>query len=199
MELSHDWVKENKGKRFNVTNTDGSVLKNISFFISTCGSICYHTGKQTRTGRMFKYWDMDTCEEITPKEITNSGNVKKLLGRMHKNVWSDLKETFEGIKNGGEIDTDFRYHFTGKLNFRSITTLLNSHERVRIQEAFENQADWTWSRNTNSPQGRDLRIETKMCSDGIFRAWFSSEYMGCGNGDYYLLLSPTTAVYYERD
>jgi hypothetical protein len=46
---------------------------------------------------------------------------------------------------------------------------------------------------------RDLSIETKLCEDGIFRAWYSSEYRGCANGDYYLVISPTQAIYYERD
>jgi hypothetical protein len=31
------------------------------------------------------------------------------------------------------------------------------------------------------------------------RAWYSREYIGCGNGSYYLIISPTHAVFYEND
>ena len=80
-----------------------------------------------------------------------------------------------------------------------MTSLLNRIEQERLKEAFESKTEFRWHRNAMGKQGRDLSISTRMCDDGIFRAWFSSEFPGCGNGDYYLLLSPTTAVYYERD
>ena len=42
-------------------------------------------------------------------------------------------------------------------------------------------------------------VTRKIGKDGVFRAWFSSEYKGCGNGDYYLLINPTQAIFVEKD
>jgi hypothetical protein len=38
-----------------------------------------------------------------------------------------------------------------------------------------------------------------MCEDGVFRAWYSSEYAGCGNGQYYILINPHYASFMEPD
>ena len=87
-----------------------------------------------------------------------------------------------------------------KLNTGEILKkLLGDREYSLLVNAFENKTNFTWSRNSYSSKGRDLSISAKLCEDGIYRAWFSSEFSGCANGDYYLLISPNIAVYYERD
>lgn len=68
--------------------------------------------------------------------------------------------------------------------------------RAQMQAAFEHKKDFSFH---SDGKKRDLSVETKLGEDGVFRAWFSSEYSGCANGDYYLVISPTQAVYYERD
>ena len=45
----------------------------------------------------------------------------------------------------------------------------------------------------------DYSVEGRFCADGIYRAWLSQEYKGCGNGHYWLLISPTQAIFYESD
>jgi hypothetical protein len=42
-------------------------------------------------------------------------------------------------------------------------------------------------------------VEGKVCGDGQYRAWLSEEFKGCGNGHYWLLISPTHAIFAEDD
>lgn len=197
MEITKEFVRENKGKRFNVTLDNGTVHKKIGFFLdSSYGSVCYLPSRNKRSGYMLPYyWNIVSVVECKKPQITKEGNAKKILNRMHKNVWGDIRENLER----NNFDNDFDNHFTGKLKFRNITKLLTPQEQMELEIAFENKTEFTWRRNSYSNRGRDLSLSTKLCEDGIFRAWFSSEYAGCGNGDYYLLLSPKTAIFYETD
>lgn len=199
MKITREFVELHKGKRFNIVLKDGTTLNKIGFF-NTELFPCYMNSRQKSTGRAVPYnWDIVKIEEVKKDKPTVEGNVKKILRRLHKNVWSNLREEYSGYLEGEEISNDFRYHFLGELKFRNISSLLNSQEKENLKKAFENKEECNWFRKALKPQGRDLSISTKVCDDGIFRAWFSSEFAGCGNGDYYLLLSPTTAIYYERD
>lgn len=45
----------------------------------------------------------------------------------------------------------------------------------------------------------DVSVSGKMCEDGIYRAWLSLEFRGCGNGHYYLLINENSAVFCEDD
>lgn len=89
-------------------------------------------------------------------------------------------------------------------NFYYIKKVFDEYDMARIQKAFENKEsfnihkDDTWKMRKKS-SGRHYTASGKMCDDGIYRAWFSSEYEGCANGDYYLLLSPQVAVFCEKD
>lgn len=55
------------------------------------------------------------------------------------------------------------------------------------------------SQNTWKESGRDRSLEVKKNDDGSLRAWYASEYMNCGNGDYYIPISKTRAFYAEKD
>lgn len=199
MIITEKFIEENKGKRFDIELTDGTKLKSIGFFVAS-NYRCYMTSRQRTRGRVIPWdWRIKTIVEVIKDKPTATGNAKKILKRLHFNAWSNLKEEYEGIVNGDEPSQDFKWHFMGKLKFRNISSELNTTEKFMLNKAFENKEDFRWSRSARGAQGRDLSIETKLCDDGIFKAWFSSEYAGCGNGDYYLLLNPTTAIYYERD
>ena len=199
IEITTKFVKENKGKRFNITLSDGTTHNKIAFF-DYYGSICYMNSRQKRRGYLLSHdWEIVKLKEVTPPAIDPIKNAKRLYNKTHKNAWDNLIQDWSDYINGGEMSNDFKNHFMDKLTFRSMTTLLSDYELELLKEAFDKKKEFTWNRLANSPRGRDLSIVTKMCDDGIFRAWFSSEFYRCGNGDYYLLLNPTTAVYYERD
>ena len=200
MEITKEFVKENKDKRFTVTFENGKVMKNIKFFLSESETIAYLSGRQKRRGYAFPIYDnIIEIEVIKKKEHTDIDNAKIILKKIHSNVWDDLKEEMNNVIKTGIIDNDFKFHFRGKLNLKNITKYLSSSEKERLKNAFETKTPFTWKRYTTHHSGRDLSISVESGSDGKFRAYFSSEFMGCGNGDYWLLLNPTTAIYYETD
>jgi hypothetical protein len=47
--------------------------------------------------------------------------------------------------------------------------------------------------------GWDCSVSTSKGDDGKYRGWFSQEYRGTGNGHYWLLISPTQAIFAEHD
>ena len=200
MEVTKEFVEQNKDKRFTFVFENGLILKNIKLFVSGTGVIAYLSGRQKRRGYSFPlYQKIKEVIEVKKKVFTDIDNAKTILKKIHPNVWDDIQEEMKRIINGGEISQDFDWHYKGKLKFKNISSLLNSHEKNRLREAFENKTDYNWSKPTYHHSGRDLSLSTKLGEDGKFRAWFSSEYMGCGNGDYWLLLNPTTAIFYETD
>lgn len=82
--------------------------------------------------------------------------------------------------------------------FRNIRKHFSEDQFEQIKLAFENKTKISIHRNGNSVRERDYSVHTAF-DNGEFQAWFSSEYHRCGNGNYYLLLNPTTAVFMEHD
>lgn len=101
------------------------------------------------------------------------------------------KETWTSLT---EESTDY-FKFDGRFKFRSISTIFPKYTLQEIELAFKEKKSGNWFKYGTK---RDFSVETKY-ENGEFKAWFSSEYSGCGNGDYYLLLNPTTAVFCETD
>lgn len=129
--------------------------------------------------------------------------VRKLANRFHPNAWDDLKAEL--------LEDPARYHRNYGYTVTSITGKFPDYVIDEIRQAFENKTKYRYRKDspvfapthswggTSNRAGRDLKIECKLCEDGIFRAWYSSEFNGCANGDYWLLVNPTTAIFKERD
>ena len=66
-------------------------------------------------------------------------------------------------------------------------------EKARIADTIDKKGTYLYYSNR---YGYDNSIEV---STEKGKAWLSREYQGCGNGHYYLLLSPTHAIHYEDD
>lgn len=66
------------------------------------------------------------------------------------------------------------------------------HIRRNIAEALKNKTSYQ-CRGSN---GYDVSFEYDAEKN---KAWYSEEYVGCGNGHYYLALDSTHAIYYEKD
>ena len=66
------------------------------------------------------------------------------------------------------------------------------HIRQNIAEALKNKTSYQ-CRGSN---GYDVSFEYDAEKN---KAWYSEEYVGCGNGHYYLALDSTHAIYYEKD
>ena len=203
MRITREFVEENKGKRFDVLLKNGVLHNRIRFFISTGGAVCFMNSRQRSRGRMWWHPEIESITEVKVKKVehTIKGNAKKILNRLHENLWADIREGMDQTINTDTPSSDFKYHFNGKLKFKSMSTVMNKHGLELLKDAIENKKDYKWSNPSSATngRGRDFRIECYTGGDGNYRAWFSSEYQGCLNGDYYLLLSPTTAVFYETD
>jgi hypothetical protein len=101
--------------------------------------------------------------------------------RFDNQTWNDIR-----IEN-------FQYH--DKLIFRKIDKLFSDYIDV-IKQAFNNKEKFHIAVYT---ERRDYSVNGYLGEDGIYRVWFSAEFCGMGNGKYYLLLNPTTAVFMEDD
>lgn len=81
--------------------------------------------------------------------------------------------------------------------FRNIKKIFSKEQLDAIKAAFESKVPYScWKYGSK----RDYHVNVQIEDGGDkLEAWFSSEYAGTGNGDYYLLLNPTTAVFMEHD
>jgi hypothetical protein len=202
--INEEFVKVNKGNRFNVTLDNGRVLKNIAFFISGC-RLCFMTSRQKRYGSLVHGSDltfMKSLELVTKPTYDTKKNAESILKRIHPNAWSPVKDELEAFINGEKEENKLHEYCKGKVRYygKSIKKLLGVSKYNKLVESFENQTPYKWSRRSYSRgNGRDLSISCEINNDGLYRAYFSSEFKGCLNGDYFLLLNPNKAIYYERD
>lgn len=159
-----------------------------------------------RTGRKgfdcryyFPVANVASIRIITDEEKYEARKSKmmSMLNKMHPNVWDDIKQEIrDKVADGGKTfmrDSD--------LKPRNITKLFSSSVIDAIKYAFENKTPYSYHDYKGATKGskREYSVEMRVCDDGIFRAWFSSEFVGCGNGDYYILINPTTAIFCETD
>jgi len=118
-----------------------------------------------------------------------------ILKRCHPFAWADLRAELE-VGN-------YRGLSNSKLTWVNVKKHLTEGYSTQLGKAFDQRLVFRWYKNSTarypSNVGRDLSIETKLSEDGVFRAWYSSEYPGCGNGQYYLLISPQWAFHCEDD
>jgi hypothetical protein len=192
-------------------------------------ALCFMTKTQHRRGSYATYFPFASIVDVqvwVPKKLNEVEYSEKLLRgfrnvakHVHPNAWPDLQPQGEA-KYRDELATSPRYQsdMYYKPRYKLIKELFmrtrkfsrsKSFDRFGYEElvkqltkAFEDKAEFSWTRLSNSTSmniGRDLRISARQDADGVYRAWLSSEYPGCGNGDYYLLISPTRAVYNEKD
>jgi hypothetical protein len=65
--------------------------------------------------------------------------------------------------------------------------------RARIRDTHDEKSQYLYYANrTNYDNSFEIHRDTG-------KAWLSREYKDCGNGHYYILISPTYAVYMEKD
>lgn len=124
-------------------------------------------------------------------------------------------DTFEGEKN---TSYDFyklllayceinNLHLNTENKYKTTTITSNKPKRYsnnsfqyggcleNIKKHLDNKEDFLYGWESNY----DVSVSGKLCDDGVYRAWFSLEYRGCGNGHYYLLVNENQAVFAEND
>lgn len=167
----------------------------LAFFLAGAAKDkpCYSVRISPRHGYYVTESMIENIESITiytNAELHGTDKAIRFVGRFHPNLWQNLKD--EILADPTKMET--RYY-----NNYATTNIKNKFPAFVIEElrkAIEEQKDYSWKQYGEK---RDLSVSTKMGEDGVFRAWFSSEYSGCGNGSYYILINPTTAALREDD
>lgn len=175
-----------------VNRYSSKLLKNmlVDFFTSATGHFCYTFHKRTGFALGMDMASRIKALSIAPlvsHDLKKIRRVKSLARKIHVNAWDDLRKKME--------ETPEKYFYHG-LALIDISRKFPKSVIEALENAFENKKEYSYG---TSGTKRDLSVSTSLCEDGIFRAWFSSEYAGCGNGSYYLLLNPRYASIREDD
>ncbi len=171
----------------------------------------YASKKKARSWRPVELLPLDnivSIESIYAKDPLTieqklEKSCKEFLRRCDPGLWlnfqDDCKKYLE-TKNIDDLPCFIRYN--GKAKFVSLSSKFDNFKRLnvkdRIKEAIDSKGSYRYSEGAKSAAGRDRSLSVATTGD-ITNAWFSSEYAGCGNGSYYYLINPTTAVYGEDD
>lgn len=175
----------------------------VFLFVSSNGEIGYNLRRKGRSGFRFTQYirpeNILFIEHIIPERKSKVEKAALIQKKIHPNAWKDFQQISpeEIVEKLPDSDLIPIYIFP-KLKKR-IGTIRAEYVKTQLEEAFAEKKPFQYSIRTYHHSGRDWGFETKLCEDGDFRAWFKSEYKDCANGDYYLLLSPTVAVFYEKD
>lgn len=173
-------VNIQRDKRNRITKNKISVR-----FFKANGHLCYTF--RSRSGyyvREFDYQKIINLSVRIPKDIGTEHQelLGKILNRRYdEQTWSNL--TAAGMSENSATVINIKRKFPPFVI-------------KKLEDAFLHKTEYNY---TKYGKQRDLTVSTKMCVDGVFRAWFTSEYAGCGNGQYYVLLNPTTASFCEWD
>lgn len=122
--------------------------------------------------------------------------------QMVKDITTDCYNLFfKEARTGGKYEKFISYQifesFAAKTCFKTIRYKDKLHKAINglsLQNAIERKEEWK-GRWTN---GYDCEVHVAATENG-YRGWYSEEYQGCLNGHYYLLFSPTHAIFYEND
>ncbi len=167
----------------------------VKLFISG-NMLCYTFYRRTGYSLFSQVFaeEIQSIEQAPPvdSKAQRLKHAQSLLRRIDPRCWDDIRN-----RTPEQISQEFCDSNLVPFNFiRRFKPYIRNYLKQQMQDAFENKKAFSYGQNGTK---RDLKVDCKLCDDGIFRAWFSSEYSGCANGDYYLVISPTQAIYYERD
>ena len=158
---------------------------------------CYFSERATRRGYELINLPANLIVdfELLEAESKKQPNVAQLARRarkhFHPNLWRKL---------AAEIDADpvkaTTYKSAREMRLVDIRPHFSPWALDCIARAIEEKKTFNVSGNGVK---RNFRAEGHLCDDGQYCAWYSSEYIDCGNGSYYLLINATTATYREDD
>lgn len=75
----------------------------------------------------------------------------------------------------------------------------NALEKMKERVTPRPDGEWSYSKAWKNGQKRDKSVSMAISKEGKVNYTAASEYSGCGNGDYYMMYSPTMAFYAETD
>jgi hypothetical protein len=175
----------------------------LYLYKSTYGEICF-SNKASRVRSVYSHYVLFKDSQVESIELIKDNSKKNIdwdlnnrlyiLNNTHENLWEDLK--LELSKSNYKESSLIRENSGRKIKIVSMKSVFPKWVLDNIKDAIENKKEFSY---TLSGTRRDRSIDVKVCDDGKLRAWYSSEYAGCGNGAYYLLINSNTAVFAEYD
>jgi hypothetical protein len=134
---------------------------------------------------------IEPSKDINWKEYNRNYIIKNI----HPNMWKSLKDR---LLNPEPNEPEYILTESGDRKIKTVSMSSKFPKWVceSIKESIENKKDFRYSTRGTK---RDLSVEISLKEDGTIYGWYSSEYAGCGNGAYYLLINPTTAIFAEYD
>ena len=140
------------------------------------------------------FWpDLKECIEafMSMPEKERQDFIDLCVDDYYENVYKVKEEKFPWLTFGELFPS-----LMGKECFKTIpwTKYSKGYQQMILDESIKEGKDYCYKfRN-----GYDITVEFYV-NDGVKRGWLSLEYVGCGNGHYYLLLDSKHAIYYEDD
>lgn len=183
----------------------GNTIKFNSFFISRYNRFCYGLRKICHLG--YPLEDNFIEKIIGMKVISYLMDFQQFSNKFDKRFISD-KEILKLWDDGSAMRRDYgKYQ---KNDFKRISKqgkiclnkFLSKFKNIYEITEFYNKSQFgdykvlTECNNSYSARGRDITIEHSQNHEKIY---YSSEFSGCGNGDYYLLANENEVLYLERD
>lgn len=211
-------------KEFKVKNIHGGVDK-YRFFISSNGDICYIGKGRRHYGYIFPYVSLiSECVPIIKDEVKM---VKRFMQNVVKyltasGMWSSIKDEYTKILEQGDDYlthvlslewSEQRRYLNDTLGIKSFTCdnivlsaqkgikqiNYDKYERDYRRKFFRQQIKENGSIHFSWKNGYDNYVEFRKGDDGEYRGWYAEEYVGCGNGYYYLALDEQRAMFIEKD
>lgn len=194
------------GYKIKHNKKDGAYV-DLNFFTSAEGYACVKmAGKRTYGVRLTSNMLIGVSffyllPEKEDKQLTERQYASMVLNYLHPNAWQPIREEMQAVVDGKMkmADTSLCYQYLERPRRSAIKRIdrdLSDYYKDKIHNAF-NLSGYGFSDRIRGMK-RDTSFEVTGAIPNI-RAWYSSEYAGCANGDYYILLSPTHALFCERD
>ncbi len=190
--------------------------------ISVSGQLMRMAKGKSRRGYVLTLSELDRISEIkvtvpNTKDMSAAqryaADLVKQANYIRRNrmapVWPDMVEKFESmIDEKLEIlrqfagDSHEAWQLAGKLglpqiSYHKTTTLKSCGCPAYIMADIA--ANWGKPFRHHWHGDYDYRVSAEIGDDGVYRAWLSQEYKGCGNGHYWDLINPTHAIFGEDD
>ena len=195
----------NKGKK-----SHGHELTSWYDHYDTWKSLCKVTKKQTDFFRLFNKRANDAVRMLNESglwgDIKNSieyylslseDKQRELVNDIHEDSYEKFyKQTWSGGKYSWVNCHQVFESFAAKKCWKSIawSKWSRATRSEEVANAIKNKTNYDKSWNN----GYDNSLTITFDKDDA-RGWYSEEYVGCGNGHYYLLFDATHAIFYEDD
>lgn len=220
-------IESNKEvKEFNVIDINGKLTK-MRLFISSQGVLCYFPRGKRTYGYALESAIISCIQSCNPIIKDEFMIVKRFMKNVIKylsasGLWKCIKDDYTKILEQGDeyLKKTISLDFSEQRQFLQETIGVESfHVDNIVYSALkgiktinydkyerEYRRGWIGDRMKNKENfcfywknGYDCSVEFREDDDGYYLGWYSEEYVGRGNGHYYLALDEKRAIFCEHD